>query len=46
MTCSFTIIPYSKVTKMPDQTSTIMSKGWDMCTSLRNNGMSNGDYLE
>ena len=46
MTCSFTIIPYLKVIKMPDQTSTIISKVWGMCNPLRDNGVSYGDYLE
>ena len=46
MTCSFTIIPYLKVIKMSDQTSTIISKVWGMCNPLRDNGVSYGDYLE
>ncbi len=32
--------------QMPDQTSTIISKVWGMCTPLRNNSVSYGDCLE
>ena len=31
---------------MPDQTSTIVSKVWGMCSPLRDDGVSYGDYLE
>lgn len=46
MTCSFTIIPYLKVMKMSDQTSTIITKVWSLCNPLRDDGVSYGDYLE
>ncbi len=31
---------------MADQTSTIISKVWSMCSPLRDAGVSYGDYLE